>query len=125
MNGKKVRALRRAIGAVSANKELLNGFNALCFNAGRLRNEEGRILGAVAAAYKNLKKAYYPMAHNPALRAGFHVTLGNLSNTGVFKNAGNADALRTQSELLLRMCAAHISVRNMPVGGRNGRTASK
>lgn len=125
MNGKKARALRRAIGAVGSDKELLNGFNAVSFSSRHLGNSNVRVLGTVASAYKNLKKSYRIMSRDSRVRAGLHVTLGNLANTGVFINTQNADALRRQAALLIRMSIASMSIRHMPVGGLNGRIKSK
>ena len=121
MNARKTKALRRIVGAVASDKELVNQINSLFFNGSHFRNRAVVVSKGVHTLYKNMKSIYPELKNNKMVSEGMQATLRNFADTGVFKNPKNTQDLINQARTYVAMAGNYVAIKNYKNRGTNDR----
>ena len=112
MNARKTKALRRIVGAVATDKELVKQINSLFFNSNHFRNANVAVNKGPEALYDNLKGVYPELKSNKTVSEGMQATLRNFADTGVFINPANKQMLIDQARTYVAMVGNYITIKN-------------
>lgn len=112
MNARKTKAIRRIVGAVTTDKELVKQINSLFFNNNHFRNADVAVNKGPEALYDNLKGVYPELKNNKTVSEGMQATLRNFADTGVTINPANREAMEQQARTYVSMVGNYMAIKN-------------